>query len=279
MPEGYSEGEATVYASGSTAPRAILPAASGPEFNATMARAKSLQPLEIIAMHGWAGDARCWEGWRHATEELGWTWQTGERGYGENAPRAVAWKKQGNSWARRLVIGHSLGPHLVPSDVLCRAEAIVLLASFDTFVPPGREGRRGRAALAGMAACLDEEERARAMLTNFMQRVAAPQSPEVLPPGPLDGPLTEINRARLRADLEVLGRCHGLPEGFPRDARVLILEAEEDRIVEPAARALLREALPEADVITLPGVGHALLAGDVIESVVDWVEAWRRSEE
>lgn len=235
--------------------------------------------LEVVAMHGWASDARCWEGWRHATEALGWRWQTGERGYGETAPRTVTWEEQGSPRMRRLVVGHSLGPHLVPSDVLCRAEAIVLLANFGTFVPPGREGRRARAALAGMAACLDEDERARAMLTNFMQRVAAPQSPELLPPGPLDGPLTEINRARLRVDLERLGRCHGLPEGFPRGARVLIVEAEEDRIVEPAARASLREALPEADVITLPGVGHALLAGSVIESVVAWVEAWRRSEE
>jgi pimeloyl-[acyl-carrier protein] methyl ester esterase len=236
-------------------------------------------PLEVLAMHGWASDARCWEGWRHATEALGWRWQTVERGYGETAPRTVSWEEQDNTRVRRLVIGHSLGPHLVPSEVLCRAEAIVLLASFGTFVPPGREGRRGRAALAGMATCLGDEAQTRVMLTNFMQRVAEPQSLELLPPGPLGGPLNEVNRARLREDLERLGRCHGLPEGFRRGARVLIVEAEEDRIVEPAARVLLREALPEADVIALPGVGHALLAGDVIESVVAWVEAWRRSEE
>jgi pimeloyl-[acyl-carrier protein] methyl ester esterase len=236
------------------------------------------KPLEVIAMHGWAGDARCWEVWRTSTEALGWRWQTGERGYGALAPRSVSWKEQGNSPMRRLVIGHSLGPHLVPSDVLCRAEAIVLLASFGTFAPPGREGRRSRAALARMAACLDEEARAQAMLTNFMQRVAEPQSPDLLPPGPPDGPLDAASRERLRTDLDRLARCSGLPEGFPRDARVLIVEAEEDRIVEPAALVLLRGALPDADVITLPGVGHALLAGNVIESVVSWVEAWRNSE-
>jgi hypothetical protein len=31
--------------------------------------------------------------------------------------------------------------------------------------------------------------------------------------------------------------------------------------------------LPAAEVITLPGVGHALLTGDVIGRVVEWVEA------
>jgi pimeloyl-[acyl-carrier protein] methyl ester esterase len=91
----------------------------------------------------------------------------------------------------------------------------------------------------------------------------------------LDGSLSEDNRLRLREDLDLLARCDGLPSGFPRGARVLIVEAEEDRIVEPEARALLREALPEADVITLPGVGHALLSGDVIHRVVECVEAQR----
>jgi pimeloyl-[acyl-carrier protein] methyl ester esterase len=164
---------------------------------------------------------------------------------------------------------------MVPADVFRKADVVVLLVSFATFVPPGREGRRTRAALAGMAACLEDGTRARAMLEVFTARVAEPQSPDLLPPGPLDGSLSEDNRSRLREDLDLLARCDGLPSGFPRGARVLIVEAEEDRIVEPEARALLRKALPEADVITLPGVGHALLAGEVIDRVMEWVEAHR----
>lgn len=161
---------------------------------------------------------------------------------------------------------------MVPAKVLAQADTVVLLASFAAFVPPGREGRRTRAALAGMAASLEDEFRARAMLEVFTKKVAAPQSSDLLPPGPLDGELDEANRGRLREDLDLLGRCDGMPAGFPSNARVLIVEAEEDRIVEPEARRMLREALPDADVITLPCVGHALLAGDVIGRVVDWVE-------
>jgi pimeloyl-[acyl-carrier protein] methyl ester esterase len=167
---------------------------------------------------------------------------------------------------------------MVPADVFRKTDIAVLLASFATFVPPGREGRRTRAALAGMAASLEDELRARAMLETFTARIAEPQSPDLLPTGPLDGAMDEDNRARLREDLDLLARCDGLPSGFPQSARVLIVEAEEDRIVEPEARALLRASLPQADVITFPGVGHALLAGDVITRVVEWVEAWRSSE-
>jgi pimeloyl-[acyl-carrier protein] methyl ester esterase len=163
---------------------------------------------------------------------------------------------------------------MVPADMLAQAEAVVLLASFAAFVPPGREGRRVRAALAGMGACLDDEVRAREMLTNFMQKVADPQSPDLLPPGAADGPLDEANRARLREDLGLLENCAGLPEGFPGRAKVLIVEAEADRIVAPGARAMLRAALPDAEVITLPECGHALLGGGAIGRVTDWVAAW-----
>lgn len=234
-------------------------------------------PLQVLALHGWAGDARCWEPWRAATKDLNWLWQCGERGYGELPPSLPGWPAEEDGHTTRMVVGHSLGPHLVPADVLNRADIVVLLASFAAFVPPGRDGRRARAALAGMAASLADKLQAQTMLRNFMGRVATPQPADLLPPGPSDGPLDETNRARLREDLELLGRCNGLPAGFPRRARVLIVEAEEDRIVEPAARRMLREELPDAEVITLPGIGHALLAGDVIARVVEWVEKWRRS--
>jgi pimeloyl-[acyl-carrier protein] methyl ester esterase len=37
----------------------------------------------VVAMHGWASDARCWKSWIEVAAELGWHWQCGERGYGE----------------------------------------------------------------------------------------------------------------------------------------------------------------------------------------------------
>jgi len=235
-------------------------------------------PLDVLAMHGWGRDARTWDDWTNATQPLGWQWQTGERGYGDLPPRVPGWPDPSNG-ARRLVMGRSLGPHLVPAEVLRKADAVVLMASFAQFVPPGRPGRRVRAALAGMAACLEDEAKARTMLRNFLLKVASPQSAELLRAGPADGPLDGNNRARLRKDLALLECCSGLPDGFPRDAKVLIVEAGQDQIVEPEARAMLRAALPGADVISLPDAGHALLAGNVIERVVDWVESWRSEEE
>jgi pimeloyl-[acyl-carrier protein] methyl ester esterase len=229
-------------------------------------------PAQIIAMHGWAGDSRCWKPWIKATEHLGWHWQCGERGYGEISPRAPAWPADFAREARRVVIGHSLGPHLIPKEVWQSANAAVLLASFGTFVPPTRAGRRARMALDGMAAQLGNETDAKEMLSKFLTNVAHPEPPELLPAGPEEG---SLNLGRLRDDLEILANCQGLPPGFPSGMPVLIVEAGEERIVDAEARAMLRAALPNAEFVLLPDAGHALLQTGIVSQAADWVQSLR----
>lgn len=227
----------------------------------------------VIAMHGWAGDSRQWQPLAAAFAERGWDWRSGERGYGAPPPRAPRWEGEG----RKVVIAHSLGPHLLPAEVWAAADAVVLLASFGRFVPPGAAGRRLRAALEGMAAALEERDAARAMLRRFLREAVAPDPIEALVTGPEEGPLEPPQLERLRADLELLERTEGLPEGFPGGVPVLIVEAGEDRIVAPEARALLREALPEATHLLLPGAGHALLTAPLLEPLLAWLATGRLS--
>lgn len=226
--------------------------------------------LQVIAMHGWAGDGSHWQPWQEAFGARGWHWQSGERGYGERAPAQPDWQGGG----RRVVIAHSMGAHLLNAlqpQVLASAEAVVLLASFARFVPPGSEGRAVRAALEGMGAALADPTSARAMLRRFLNEAAAPDPVEAMAPGPADGPLTAEGLERLRRDLELLGQTHGLPEAFPKGVPVLIVEAGADRIVAPPVRVLLREALPQAEVLEMAGAGHALLRAPLLEPVLAWL--------
>lgn len=227
-------------------------------------------PLELIAMHGWAGEASQWAPWLEAVAPLGWRWRSGERGYGNAVATMPGWSDGGG---RRVLLGHSIGAHLLPPALLASADAVVLLASFGRFVPPGRQGRGIQAALAAMAADLDDAERARPMLQRFLAKAAEPLSLEQMPPGPAQGPLSPSNRRRLRDDLALLARCCGLPAGFPAQGPVLIVEAEDDRIIGAEVRALLRAELPAADVVTLPATGHALLRSPLIPTVLEWLQA------
>lgn len=224
-------------------------------------------------MHGWSGEASHWTPWRDAFAARGWSWQSGERGYGEANAVSPRWQDGG----RHIVIAHSLGPHLVPGEVLAAADAVVLLASFGRFVPSGAPGRRLRSALEQMARQLETPSAARAMLHTFLRTAAAPESADLLPPGPADGPLGEIQRQRLRHDLELLGRTSGLPAAFPQGIPVLVVEAAQDQIVVPEARQLLRADLERRRTrthwLTLENAGHCLLQSGLVAQVMAWLQS------
>jgi 8-amino-7-oxononanoate synthase len=246
-------------------------------------------PIQLIAMHGWAGDGGHWQAWQPAATSRGWGLQLGERGYGQRPAVLPPWPSHG----RKALICHSLGVHLVPPEVLAASEAVVLLASFGRFVPPGAAGRSLRIALAGMAAELQESGdeltdslRAQQLLQRFLRKVLGPGAgagvqadvdaglgpPPGGPPGPAAQPIGAAGRDRLRCDLELLGRLTALPASFPRQVPVLLLEAADDPIVHPAARARLRQELPQAQVKLLSGLGHAMGDPALIPLVFDWLQ-------
>jgi hypothetical protein len=250
-------------------------------------------PIQLIAMHGWAGDGGHWQAWQPAATSRGWGLQLGERGYGQRPAVLPPWPSQG----RKGLICHSLGVHLVPAEVLAASEAVVLVASFGRFVPPGAAGRPLRIALAGMAAELQESGdeltdslRAQQLLQRFLRKVQGPGAgagieldveagieaglgpPPGGPPGPAAQPIGASGRDRLRCDLELLGRLTALPASFPRQVPVLLLEAADDPIVHPAARDRLRQELPQARVKLLAGLGHAMADPALIPLVCDWLQ-------
>lgn len=222
--------------------------------------------LQLIAMHGWAGDQRGWAPFATAAASQGWSWRSAERGYGALAPAMPSWEAGGP----RVLVVHSLGLHLVPPKLLAETDAVILLASFGRFVPEGAAGRRLRTALAGMAHAL-EGDGADAMLRNFLAQAADPSSADPTSLGIGDQAVAAAGRALLQSDLELLGRTKGLPQVFPAAARVLIVEAGQDRIVVPQARQALRDALPDADLLHLASDGHCLLNAGLVPMLMGWL--------
>lgn len=222
---------------------------------------------QLLAMHGWAGDHRAWRPWGELAAQRGWAFGWGERGYGQLPPQLPAWDPGAE---RRILLVHSLGLHLLPAPLLAQASALVLLATFSAFVPPGRAGRAVRTALRGMQEQLERGDDA-TLLRAFCQRAAAPLSATQLPSGPLEQGISPEGHQRLLADLELLAGTSGLPEGFPLDRAVLLVEAADDQIVVEPSRALLREALPHASLWTLNAAGHCLLVADLPERVMAWI--------
>lgn len=223
--------------------------------------------VQVIAMHGWAGDSRGWEPFAAAAAARGWRWTMPDRGYGPEPARAAHWEPRAS---RRVVIGHSLGPHLLAPELLAEANAVVLLASFGRFIPDGREGRRLQAALAAMAEAL-QSPHAETMLRAFLAEAAAPEPVSALPCTIVDGPLSAAGRSRLLADLALLESCRRLPQALNPHLPCLIVEAGDDRIVVPEAQEGLRQERPEATVIRYPGAGHCLLNTPLLADLTAWI--------
>ncbi len=260
-----------------SAPQAsgTAPAGPGARAHPSEARTTTAAPLQVIAMHGWAGAATGWEPWRQQAEARGWRWQSGDRGYGGGLPAIPAWHPQG----LRVLISHSMGLHLLPPELLSAAERVVLLAGFGRFVPEGRAGRPLRTALAGMAAALGDgpdpvasAQRAQALLQEFLAEAAAPAPEDWMPPGPSERPVGPEGRSRLRRDLALLAASDDLPAGFPETVPLLLVEAGDDRIVVPEARQWLAQRLPQAERIVIAGAGHAFLGSPPLGAVLQWLE-------
>ena len=223
--------------------------------------------LHILAMHGWSSQADHWQPWIEAFAAKGWCCHCGERGYGQQPPAMPGWGQEG----LRVVVASSMGIHLIDEAVLATAEAVVLLASFGRFVPQGLPGTRLRLRLATMDQLL-KRDRLAELFARFRVEVAAPLPVESLPEGLSAEAVSADGLQRLREDLARLGQLRGLPPTFPHQVPVLNVEAAEDHVVHPRVRRALRQALPTADHLLLPGSGHALLDEGLIPQVTAWLE-------
>lgn len=233
---------------------------------------------QVIAMHGWSGDSHSWAPWIRHFNHHHWSWQSGERGYGKRQEHMPFWQEDQDpiKLQRRVVLAHSLGPHLLPDDVFAKATDVVLLASFSRFVPQGAKGRALNTGLKSMRRCLGSEAEAE-MLTTFLRRAAAPSTPDGLPRGPIHEGLSSQGRQRLTDDLDRLIASAELPPGLQATTRVLVVEAEQDAIVVPVARQELRDAVETrlqhpAEHWCMPDSGHALLVPDLLMRIQRWLD-------
>ena len=232
---------------------------------------------QIIAMHGWGGDSNNWQMWASQFQKDKWLWQSVERGYGELTPFNPNWKNSNinDSQQRRVVIAHSLGPHLLARRVLERATDIVFLSSFSRFIPNKESNRSLKTALKGMQNHIGTEKE-KSMWNNFLKKACYPESIKNIQAGPITKGLSTKGRKKLKIDLQLLIDTNDLPKGISSKSRVLVVQGKEDSIVVPASRSCLIETLKNhlhcpPTCWELPGAGHLLLMPGLIKQVQTWL--------
>ncbi len=217
-------------------------------------------PRTVLFLHGMAGAYDIW--WQQMTA-LQHTYRVISVTY--PAVDTLAALAQG-VWAvldalgveRVSAVGSSLGGYLVQYLLHQAPERIERAVLGNTFPPNpwiARQTRRLGAVLPYLPAGLVK----RAMASNMRKQVypAAREGEGALV---LAYGLEQLQARMTKA--QVIARYRCVVEPFPAPdvaalgVPVLIVEADNDPLVEPRLRRLLRETYPTARVVTLSGVGH-----------------------
>ena len=232
---------------------------------------------EIIAMHGWAGDSNQWSNWIKIFQCSGWKWQTAERGYKEISPYTPKWYNNLNQTElKRVVICHSLGLHLIEKEVLGKATHVVLINSFSRFIPSSKEKRSIKMALNRMLNAINTPNEA-TMLRKFYIKAYKPNYINVESNEENLLHLSDSGRLRLKIDLKLLINSDSLPASLNTNAKVLVINSQEDYILANKTKEKLAEDLSnylkaEPTIFNLQEEGHSISKIKHIKKIKHWLE-------
>ena len=238
---------------------------------------------EIIAMHGWAGEGNQWSNWIDLFQSSNWIWQSAERGYGNSNPSMPNWTNTFQSKGFiRVAICHSLGSHLIANKVLSHATHIVLINSFSSFLPSGKESRSINVALNGMIQAIGTKKE-NSMILKFQIKAHKPNKFTEKSTDSTYLNLSDSGRLRLKNDLKVLLNSNSLPLGLTTNAEVLVINSEKDYILPEVSKKKLIKDLTNhlkkaPTVIEIKKEGHTLSKNTVTERVKHWLESNHASE-
>ncbi|BBL85954.1 Biotin synthesis protein bioK (chromatophore) [Paulinella micropora] len=237
------------------------------------------QTGEIIAMHGWSGDSNGWNYWAEFARYKGWSWQSGERGYGSLPVVTPQWKhKHMRTQGPRVLMVHSFGLYLLPTTVLASAEIIVLLNSFNRFIPSCNYQhlleRKIKRMINDINFCREKDT-----LITFLIQANLPSSTDMTSLTFIENSISRLGRMRLLEDLHKLAKVTHLPAGFPADASLLIVNTQSDRIVAAPVKKNLVENLANhmSDKLSithwsLENIGHNLHQTNLLQCIFNWLE-------
>ena len=90
---------------------------------------------QIITQHGWGLNKHLWDDYKVDFLNKNWHWQDNERGYFSTNNYQAKWIKSDSKNEIRMALCHSYGFHLMQKEILEEATHIVLINSFNNFLP------------------------------------------------------------------------------------------------------------------------------------------------
>ncbi len=217
---------------------------------------------QVITQHGWGLDKSFWDSYKIGFQKNQWHWQDNERGYFSKNCYQSKWIKNNLKNGLKMVLCHSLGFHLIQKNLLDEASHVILINSFNNFLPAGKKRNLIYRSLKRMEKKIISFE-AEDMLKEFIQRCFSPHDLNINFQNMFYKNLKSLNNNLLLNDFKKLYKYKNSLNSFKKNSNVIVINSKKDLILDQDSSnefiELLNKKLDKKPtLIELSNQGHCL---------------------
>ena len=228
---------------------------------------------QIITQHGWGLDKNFWDTYKIDFLKKNWYWQDNERGYFSTNNYQAQWIKSDSKNEIRMALCHSYGFHLMQKTVLKEATHIVLINSFNNFLPTSDKKNFILRSLKRMETKIIKGA-TKEMLKEFIYRSFMPNDINNSFQNIFYKSLESLNKKLLLKDLKKLYSNRDFPVFLKKDCKIVFINSENDLILDKESNHdfldFLNRTLEKKPIlIKLAQQGHCLTNLNLYEILLD----------
>ncbi len=186
---------------------------------------------QIITQHGWGLNKYFWDDYKVDFLKNNWHWQDNERGYFSTNNYQAKWIKSESKKEIRMTLCHSFGFHLMQKKILKEATHIVLINSFNNFLPLSNKRNFILKSLKRMETKIIRDE-TKDMLKEFIHRSFMPNHMNNSFKNIFYKSLESLNKTLLLGDLKQLYINRDIPLFLRKDCKIIFIKSENDLILD-----------------------------------------------
>ena len=217
---------------------------------------------QVITQHGWGLDQSFWNNYKIEFQKNRWYWQDNERGYFSKNANECKWIKNNSNSKIKVAVCHSLGFQLIQKNILVEASHIVLINSFNSFLPSSKKRDLIYRSLKRMEKKIMEFETEK-ILKEFIRRSFLPNDIEISFQDIFYKNLKNFNNNILLNDFKKLYTDRNNFESIDKNCEIILINSKNDLILHKDSSTHFIELLNKKNpkkltVIEISNQGHCL---------------------
>ena len=186
---------------------------------------------QVITQHGWGFDQSFWNIDKVEFQKNNWYWRDNERGYFSKEPHQSEWLYNNSNNKIKMIICHSLGFHLIKENILKEASHIVLINSFNNFLPLSEKRNLILRSLKRMEKKIKNFE-TKIILQEFIKRSFLPNFLNIEMKKIYNQNFESIKNTLLLSDLKKLYEEKNPPNLLKKNCNIIFIQSDKDLILD-----------------------------------------------